>query len=337
MRRREFIAGLASAAAWPLTARGQQGERPRRIGIFMNTAKDDPDSVAEVATLRTGLAERGWIEGRTILIEVRWPGGNIELIETMAKELVGLKPNLLISRTSPATRAFKRERERERERETGVVPIVFVNVAQPVEQGFVQSLARPGGNVTGFTYLDATIGGKWLRLLKEIDPRIVRVGAIYNPLTAPYGKSYVRSIESAGAGLGVEIIAMPVESDGDIEAAMTALARLPYGGVVVIPDAFTIDHRGLIIAQAARLRLPAAYGFPNFARSGGLMAYAVDPRDTMRRASEYVDRILKGEQPGDLPAQQPTRFSFVINRKVADALGPTIPSQLLALADKVIE
>jgi len=165
----------------------------------------------------------------------------------------------------------------------------------------------------------------------------VRVGAIYNPLTAPYGKSYVRSIESASTGLGVEIIAMPVEGDGEIETAMTALARLPYGGVVVIPDAFTIDHRGLIIALAARLRLPAAYGYPNFARSGGLMAYAIDPRDTMRRASDYVDRILKGEKPADLPVQQPTRFSFVINKKVADALGLTISSQLYGLADEVIE
>jgi putative ABC transport system substrate-binding protein len=329
MRRREFIAGLGGAAAWTLKGRAQQGERLRRIGILMNTVMDDPDSVAEVAALRGGLAAHGWIEGRTILTEVRWPSGNIELIKAMAKELVGLKPDLLIARTAPATGAFKRE--------SGAIPIVFINVTEPVEQGFVQSMARPGGNVTGFTYLDATIGAKWLQLLKEVDPRMVRVGAIYNPLTAPYGKSFVRSIESAGTGLGVEIIAMPVESDGEIETAMTALARLPYGGVVVIPDAFTIDHRGLIIMLAARLRLPAAYGYPNFARSGGLMAYAIDPRDTMRRASDYVDRILKGEKPADLPVQQPTRFSFVINRKVADALGLTISSQLYGLADEVIE
>ena len=267
MRRREIIAGLAGVSAWPLVARAQQaGERMRRIGILMNTVKDDADSVAEVDALRGALADRGWIEGRMIRMEVRWPAGNIKLIEAMAKELVALKPDLLISRTAPGTAAFKRE--------SGVIPIVFVNVTEPVDQGFVQSLARPGGNITGFTYLDATIGAKWLQLLKELDPRIVRVGAIYNPLTAPYGKTYVRSIEAATTGLGVEIIGMAVESDGEIETTMTALARQPFGGIVVIPDAFTIDHRGLIVELAARLRVPAAYGYPNFARSGGLMAYA---------------------------------------------------------------
>jgi putative tryptophan/tyrosine transport system substrate-binding protein len=291
--------------------------------------RDDPDSVAEIAALRAGLAERGWIEGRTILIEVRWPSGNINLIESMAKELVGLKPDLLIARTARATGAFKRE--------NGVIPIVFVNVTEPVEQGFVQSLARPGGNVTGFTYLDATIGAKWLQLLKEVDQGIVQVGAIYDPVTAPYGKSYVRSIESAGPGLGVQIIAMPVESDGKIETAMTALAHLPYDGVVVIPDAFTIDHRGLIIALAARLHLPAVYGYPHFARSGGLMAYAIDPRDAMRRASDYVDRILKGEKPAELPVQQPMKFEMAINLRTAKALGLTVPPTLRALADEVIE
>jgi putative tryptophan/tyrosine transport system substrate-binding protein len=329
MRRREFIAGLGGVAVWPFAARAQQTGPMRRIGILMNTVKDDPDSVAEVDALRAALAERGWIEGRMIRIEVRWPAGNFELIEAMAKELVGLKPDLLVARTAPATVAFKQEN-------TGI-PIVFVNVAEPVEQGLVQSLARPGGNITGFAYLDGSMGTKWLQLLKEIDPRTVRVGAIYNPLTAPYGKSFLHSIESAGTTLGVEIIAMPVEDDARIQSVMTALARQPSSGIVVIPDAFTIDRRGLIIELAAQLRVPAAYGCPNFARSGGLMAYAVDPRDTMRRAADYVDRILKGEKPADLPVQRPTKFELVINLKTAKALGITIPEALLATADEVIE
>jgi putative ABC transport system substrate-binding protein len=247
----------------------------------------------------------------------------------MAKELVGLKPDLLISRTAPGTAAFKRG--------SSVIPIVFVNVTEPVGQGFVQSLARPGGNITGFTYLDATIGTKWLQLLKELDPRIVRVGAIYNPLTGPYGKTYVRSIEAATSGLGVEIVGIPVESDREIETGLTALASQPFCGLVVVPDAFTIDHRGVIIELAARLRVPAAYGYPNFARTGGLMAYAVDPRDTMRRAADYVDRILRGEKPTNLPVQAPTRYELVINLKTARALGLAIPETLLATADEVIQ
>jgi putative ABC transport system substrate-binding protein len=328
MRRREFIAGLG-AVAWPAPARAQQGDRVRRIGVLMNTLRGDTYGLAEMAALRRGLAERGWIEGRMIGIEVRWTGGSIERIEAMAKELVGLKPDLLIARSAPATAALQRE--------SRVIPIVFVNVAEPVEQRFVQSLARPGGNITGFTYLDGAIGGKWLQLLKEIDPRIVRVASIYNPLTAPYVKSYVHSIESAGTSLGVEVISMPVESDSDIETGMTAFARQPYDGVVVIPDAFTIEHRDLIIALAARLRLPATYGTPHFARSGGLMTYGASVPDMLRGAAGYVDRILKGEKPADLPVQAPTKYELVINARTAKTLGLTVPNTLLVSADEVIE
>jgi putative ABC transport system substrate-binding protein len=329
MRRREFIAGLGSTAAWPLAARAQQGDRVRRIGVLMPFRDDDPNGRPEMAALRRGLAERGWVEGRTIDVTVRWTGGNIELIEASAKELVGVKPDVLLSRSTPITAALKRQ--------SGAIPIVFVNVFEPVEQGFVQSLARPGGNITGFTSLEASVGSKMLGLLKEIDPRIVRVVIIYNPQTAPFFGLYVRPMEAAAASLGVETIAMPVQTDSDIEAAMMGLARQPGGGLVALPDSFTLERRVLIIALAERMRVPAVYGFRSFMQSGGLMAYAVDPSDLMYRAADYVDRILRGDRPADLPVQQPTRYPLTINIKTAKALGLEIPATLLAMADEVIE
>src|SRR5215470_3060577 len=251
-------------------------------------------------------------------------------IESLAKELVELKPDVLLSRSTPTTAALKRE-------SGDGIPIVFVNVAEPVEQGLVQSLARPGANVTGFTNFEASIGSNMLQLLKQIDPRIVRVLVLYNPQTAPFSGSYVRPMEAAAASLGVETIAMPVQSDSDIEAAITVSARQPGGGLIVIPDTFTVGRRDLIIALAQRMHLPAVYGSPFFARSGGLMAYTVDSRDLMHRAANYVDRILRGESPADLPVQQPTKFRLTINMKAAKALGLTVPASLLALADEVIE
>jgi putative tryptophan/tyrosine transport system substrate-binding protein len=329
MRRREFIAGLGGAAAWPLAAGAQQGERVRRVGVLMTLLDDDPDAQAEMAALHQGLAEHGWIVGRTIDITVRWSSGSIELIESLAKELIALKPDVLLSRSTPTTTALKRDSDG--------IPIVFVNVAEPVEQGFVQSLARPGGNITGFTNFETSVGTKMLQVLKEIDPRIVRVVVIYNPRTAPYARSYVRPMEAASASLGVETIAMPVQSDSDIEAVMTASAQQPDSGLVVIPDSFTGARRDLIIALAERMRLPAVYSTPYFTRSGGLVVYAVDARDLMHRAAAYVDRILRGTRPADLPLQQPIRFVSVVNLKAAKALGLTVPPTLLAIADEVIE
>jgi putative tryptophan/tyrosine transport system substrate-binding protein len=329
MKRREFIAGLGGAAAWPLTARAQHGERVRRVCVLMGIPNDDSEGRAEIAALRQGLAEHGWIEGQTTDIAVRWPGGNLELIESSAKELVQLKPDVLLSRSTPATAALKRE--------SGVIPIVFVNVAEPVEQGFVQSLARPGGNITGFTNFETSVGSKMLQLLKEIDARIVRVAVIYNPNTAPFAGSYVRAIGAAATSLGVEIIATPVQSDSDIEAALTAFARQPGGGLIAIPDAFTAERRDLITALAERMRLPALYGLLYFERSGGLATYAVDSRDLMYRAADYVDRILRGDRPADLPVQQPTRFRLTVNMRTAKVLGLEIPQKLLAIADEVIE
>jgi putative ABC transport system substrate-binding protein len=269
--------------------------------------------------------ERGWIEGRTIDVAVQWASG--DPIKA-AKELVGAKPDVLVSRSTPMTAALNNER--------GLIPLVFVNVAEPVEQGLVQSLSQPGRNITGFTNLEASVGSKMLQLLKEIDPQIVRVAVIYNPQTAPFARSYVRPMESALANLGVETTAMPVHNESDIEAAMMGAAG-PGGGLVVIPDAYTFERRDLVVALARRLRLPAVYGIRYFARGGGLMVYAVDARDLMHRAADYVDRILRGARAADLPVGLPTKFELLVNLKTAKALGLEIPPNLLALADEVIE
>jgi putative tryptophan/tyrosine transport system substrate-binding protein len=329
MRRREFITLIGGSALLPLAAEAQQGELLRRIGVLMLFLQDEPTGQAEIAAFRTGLAEQGWVEGRNIHIDFRWAGGDLERAQAFAKELVDLKPDVLIGRSTPTTAALKRV--------TNSIPIVFVNIAEPVESGFVQNFVRPGGNITGFTNFEASIGGKCLQLLKELDPRIARVAVIYNPQTAPFAGSFIGSIQSAGPTLGVDATAMPVRSEADIEAAVTAFARQPGGGLVAIPDSFTVEHRDLIIALAARTRLPAVYNSGVFTPSGGLMAYSVDALDLFRRASGYVDRILKGTKPSDLPVQQPSRFELSINLKTAKALGLTVPQTLLSSADEVIE
>jgi putative ABC transport system substrate-binding protein len=330
MKRRAFITLLGGAAtAWPLAAHAQQANRVRRVGVLMNVVENDPGGVAEMADLRQGLAELGWVEERNIHIDFRWPGGDIERAQALAMELVELKPEVLLARSTPTTAALKRA--------SASIPIVFVNVTEPVEQGFVQSLARPGGNITGFSNFESMIGGKWLQLLKEVDPRIARVAIIFNPQTAPFAGLFLRSVEAAAPGLAVEVAAMPVQSDADIETAMTAFARRPAGGLVAIPDSFTGEHRDQVIALAARNRLPALYANLVSTPSGGLMAYAVDARDLMHRAAGYVDRILKGDRPSELPVQQPAKFELSINLKTAKALGLTVPQSLLTIADEVIE
>jgi len=337
MRRREFIAGLAGAAAWPRAARAQQADRIRHVGALMNGDPRDAVGQGDLTAFRQGLKELGWIEGRNIDIELRWPGGDVALrwpggdverAQSFAKELVGLRPDVLLARTTPAVDALKKQ--------TSTIPIVLVNVVEPVEQGFVQSLARPGGNITGFTNFEESVGGKMLQLLKEVDPRIKRVAVIYNPQTAPFGGLYFRSMKSAASVLAVETVTLLVQSAADIEAAMTAFARQPSGGVVAIPDSFTVHHRDLLVALAARNRLPTIYAYIQ-ASIGGLMTYTVDTRDLMHRAAGYIDRILKGEKPAELAVQQPARFNLVINLKTAKALGLTVPQTLLVAADEVIE
>jgi putative tryptophan/tyrosine transport system substrate-binding protein len=329
IKRREFITGLGAAAVWPVVARAQQSERVRHIGVLMNTVQEDPGGQPDVTAFRRGLTELGWVEGRNIDIEFRWPGGDIERVRTFAKELVGLRPDVLIGRSTPATAALKQQ--------TSTIPIIFVNITEPVAQGFVQSLARPGGNVTGFTNFEASIGGKWLQLLKQVDPRIARVAVLYNPETAPFAGLHLHSVRSAAPTVAVEVIGVSIQSEADIEAALTTLARQPRGGLIAIPDSFTVQHRDLIVALAARYHLPALYAIPSATPSGGLMAYAVDTRDTMQRAAAYVDRILKGANPGDLPVQQPARFHLSINLKAARAIGLDLAPTLIAQADEVIE
>jgi putative ABC transport system substrate-binding protein len=301
----------------------------RLVGVLMSTVKNDPGGLAEMAGFYQGLAEHGWIEGRNARIEVRWASAlDIEHVEAAAKELVALKPDVLLARARQATAALKKE--------TSTIPIVFVNVTAPVELGLVQSLAQPGGNITGFTNMETSVGGKMLQLLKEVDPRIARVAVIYSPQNGS-ARFHLRSMESAASVLSVETVTMLVQSVADIEAAMTAFARQPGGGVVAIPDSFTVEHGDVLVALAARNRLPTIYANMQPASIGGLMAYAVDVRDSMHSAAVYIDRILKGEKPTELAVQQPTRFNLVINLKTAKALGLTIPETLLATADEVIQ
>jgi putative ABC transport system substrate-binding protein len=330
VRRRDFITFLGVAAvSWPLALRAQQTDRVRQIGVLMGLSPSDAGAQAELTTFRQRLAVLGWVEGRNIHLEFRWPGGDIALARTFAKELVAINPNLLMSRSTPTTAALKQE--------TSTIPIVFVNVAEPIESGFVQSLARPGGNITGFTNFEGSIGGKWLQLLKECDPRITRVAVIYNPQTAPFFAAFLQSVQSASPMFAVEIINMPVGSEAEIAPALTAFSQQPGAGLVAIPDSFTREHLQRIISLCAQTRLPALYSNLVSTPDGGLLAYAVDTRTLFHRAASYVDRILKGTRPSELPVEQPTQFELSINLKTAKALGLEIPATLIARADEVIE
>jgi putative ABC transport system substrate-binding protein len=330
MRRREFVSLFGSAAAaWSLAARGQQSDRLRRIGVLMGLSEGDGGGQAEVNALQEGLRDLGWVEGHNIHIDYRWPGGDTERARAFAKEVVALKPDVLVTRSTPATLALKAE--------TSTIPIVFVSIAEPNVTGLVESLGRPGGNITGFTNFEASLGGKLMDLLKQVSPRLKRASFLYNPATAPYAQSYLRSAQAAAAALAVEPVASPVQNDTDIEAAITALAREPGGGLVGMPDTFIQQRRDLIITLVGRYRLPAIYANRVWAPSGGLMSYAVDALDLLRRAAAYVDRILKGARPNDLPVQQPSKYELIINLKTAKALGLTVPLNLLATANEVIE
>ena len=330
MKRREFISLLGGVAASPLAARAQQSEAGlRRIGVLMGLPATDPVGQLEVAVLRQELRKLGWIEDRNIVLEYRWAGANTKSIEIFAKELVALAPDIILSRSTPATAALIRE--------TRNIPIVFTVVAEPVGSGFVASLARPGGNTTGFTNVEPSIGGKWVELLKELAPHVARVGLIFNPTTAPYAPPFLRSAETAAASLAMEPIITPVKSKSEINSALVDLARKPGSGLVGITDSFIIEQRDLIISLAEQYQFPAVYPFRLFAINGGLMSYGADIGDMYRRAASYIDRILRGERPSDLPVQQPIKFELVINLKTAKALGLYVPDKLLALADEVIE
>jgi putative ABC transport system substrate-binding protein len=316
MKRREFITLLGGATAWPLAARGQQGDRVRRIGVLMPRDENDPEEKLQLSAFTQALADLGWTVGRNVRLDLRWSGGDINRIRALAQELVGLRPDIILAFTTPATVALQRE--------TRTIPIVMVNVADPVASGIVARLDRPGGNVTGFANVEATVGGKWLELLSEIAPGLKRVAILFNPDTSP-SSAYMPSLETAARSLKVEQIIAPVRSDVEIETAIIALGREPGGGLVVIPGEFMTVHRAPIILVAARNNVPAVYGISVFARDGGLLSYGVDLVDTFRRASSYVDRILRGAKPGDLPVQFPTKFEMVVNRKTAKALGLAYP------------
>jgi putative tryptophan/tyrosine transport system substrate-binding protein len=331
MRRREFIAGLGGAAAWPLAARAQQPDRTRRIGVLLGYDESDPEGKAELAGFTQGFAELGWIDGRNVRIDVRWAPGSVDWMRTFAKELVELQPGVIVANSTPATTALQRE--------TRTIPIVFVIVSDPVGAGFVASLTRPGGNITGFINMEGAMGGKWLQLLTEIAPSVKRVAIMFNPDTAPGGGSYyLPSFEAAARSLKVAPIAAPVHSDAEIETVITALGREPGGGLVVMPDVFTVEHRAPIILAAARNNVPAHYPWSFVvAREGGLFSYGPDLVDIFHHSASYVDRILRGEKPAELPVQLPVKFKAAINLKTAKALGLTVPQSILLRADEVIE
>jgi putative ABC transport system substrate-binding protein len=330
MRRREFIAGLGSAAAWPLAARGQQGERVRRIGVLMAYGDEDPEAKAFLAAFRRGLQELGWDEGHNLRIDIRWTAGSLERMWTSAKELVDLQPDAILSDTTPVTAALQRE--------TRTIPIVFMTVSDPVGSGFVASLPRPGGNMTGFSNHESSMVGKWLELLTQIAPGIKRAAMMFNPDMSPYVRSYYLPFFETGArSLKVEPISAPVRSDSEIETVIASLGREPRGGLIVMPDTFLFAHRAPIISLATRKNVPSVVNNSVFVRDGGLLSYGPDTADVFHRAASDVDRILRGANPAELPIQLPVKFVMALNTKTAKALGLTVPPALLALADEVIE
>jgi putative tryptophan/tyrosine transport system substrate-binding protein len=330
MKRREFITLLGGAAAWPLAAGAEQPDQVRRIGVLMGYAESDSDARAWYAAFREALQKLGWTEDRNIQIDTRWATpDDSESMRRLAKELVAPQPNVILSSTTPTTTALLQQ--------TRTIPIVFAIVADPIGSGFVASFARPGGNVTGFTFTEPTMAGKWLELLKEIAPRVVRVAMLFNPVSATYADYWLNPFKAAAPTFAVEAIAAPVRDSSELESVIATQAREPNGGLIVMPDSFTDAHRVEITSLADRYRLPAVYPFRFFTEIGGLLSHGVDRTDNFRRAATYVDRILKGEKPADLPVQAPTKYELVINLKAAKALGLNVPDKLLALADEVIE
>jgi putative ABC transport system substrate-binding protein len=328
IRRREFITLLGGAAAWPLAAHAQQRDRVRRIGVLTLGDENDPDRKSWVSVFIQALAGLGWTDGRNMRMDLRWGRDDINRMRALAQELVGLQPDIIFAGGTPATVALQRE--------TRTIPIVFANGSDPVASGIVPRLDRPGGNVTGFATYEPTLGGKWLELLSEIAPGLKRVAIIFNPDLPPVS-AHMPSLETAARSLKVVPITAPVHSDGEIETAIIALGREPGGGLVVMPDNFTGVHHAPIILAAARYNVPAVYGGSLSVRDGGLLSYGPDLTDRYRPAASYVDRILRGEKPGDLPVQFPTKFEMAVNLKTAKALGLAIPPSILLRATEVIE
>jgi ABC-type uncharacterized transport system substrate-binding protein len=317
MRRRRFIGLLAGLVVWPLTAHAQQSDRVRRIGVLVGLPQDDPNMIARLTALRQGLAKRGWSEDRA--------GAHAQ---ALAKELIALEPEVILAHTVTVAAALQKE--------TSTIPIVFVSLADPIGSGFIASLARPGGNMTGLTTFEASIAGKWVSMLKEVTPRIKRAAFVANPEVKTYG-FYLRAVQAPAAALAIEVEPRPVKNAAEITNVIEEFARVSDGGLILPPDVLTATHGDLIIALAARHRLPAVYAFGYLVAAGGLMSYGTDRVDEMRQAASYIDRILRGDKPADLPVQAPTKFETIVNLKTAKALGITIPPGLLLAADEVIE
>ena len=332
MRRRAFITLLAAAAAWPLAARAQQPNPARRLAVLMLGDENDPvrGTNGWLATFTRRLAELGWTDGRNLRMDVRWDGDNVDRIRMYAKELADLQPDLILAPTTPQTAAFHEQ--------TRTIPIVFVMVSDPIGSGFVASLPRPGGNITGFMLQEPGMAGKWLELLTEITPAVRRAALMFNPDTAPYVRSYSLPVfETAARSRNLVPVAAPVHNDAEIETVIDSLGGEPRGGLIIAPDAFTTGHRSVIISLATRNSVPAVSGDAAFLRDGGLLSYGADLGDQFHRAALYVDRILRGAKPEELPVQLPIKFLTTINLKTAKALGIKVPQELLVAADEVIE
>jgi putative ABC transport system substrate-binding protein len=331
MRRRRFIAGLGAAVAWPFAARAQQPGGVRRVGVLMNSVATDTEFQSYLAVFIQGLRQLGWVEGQNLRVDVRWNAGNVGLSQTYAAQLMGLMPDVILVASTINLTAVRQD--------TNTVPVVFVSVSDPVAQGFVVSARQPGGNITGFSRYEFSIGGKWLGLLKEAAPGLARVAVMFNPDTSPQLKFFMQAIEAAAPSLGLKVIAAPVRATGDIEPALESFGRQPGGGLILTSDTFTNMRYSLIANLAGRCSLPSIASGVSFAKNGGLMSYGSDINlaDEYRRAATYVDRILKGSNPGGLPVQATDHYTFAINVRTAKALGLTVPQSILLRADEVIE
>jgi len=330
MRRRLFLALLAGATLCSPRLRAQQGARAARIGLLSSIAENDPEAQAMIAALDRGLRDLGWIEGGNLRVDRRWGNGDRGRIERFAKELVTLNPNVIVGYTTPSVAALRKE--------TDTIPIVFVQVSDPIGTGFIADIARPGGNITGFTNFEASMVGKWVELIKEMAPKTTRIGYLFNPDTAPYVRRYYQEpLEKSARAFGAEPLGITVHSLAEIERGITELGRESGGALILLPDSFNILHRGRIVALTAESRVPFISPYRFAVVEGGLMSYGIDQVELFRRAAGYVDRILKGAKPADLPVQTPTKFELVINIKTATALGLDIPVKMLAAADQVIE
>lgn len=329
MRRREFITGIVGLTAWLRAARAQKSKPTARIGVIMGIGENDPEAGPRVEALEAGLRELDWVKGRNLQLEYRWTAGDLDRTQRFAKEIVELKPDLIVVHSTPAVKALRQL--------TTSIPMVFVLIADPIESGFVQSLSHPGGNITGFMNVDAPMAGKWLELIVEIAPKTREVALIYNPNTAPFYMKFLRSFDAAAPKFNVRGISTPVTDAAAIEGAMKDLGQSPDVAIFVLPDVFVQVHRTLIIKLAEQFRLPAIYPYRFFPTSGGLLSYGIDTIIVFRQAAGYVDKILKGTAPNDLPVQAPSAFKLIINLKAAKAIGLHIPELFLLRADEVIE